>query len=90
MDDKTQLKAELRATREELAHRDLTTHVITNASLLSPPMDIEFARLTCLSNEQLKQHEKRLMQDLQDIDLDNPNQLYRPTHTDTDGPVESK
>lgn len=85
MDDKTQLKAELRATREELAHRDLTTHVITSASLLSPPMSIEFARLTCLSDEQLKQHEERLIRDLEDIDLDNPTQLYRPTNIDEPG-----
>lgn len=88
MNDKTHLKAELRAVREELAHRELTTHVITNTSLLSPPMDIEFARLTQLSDEQLKQHEKRLLRDLQDIELDNPNQLYRPTNND--GPAETK
>lgn len=88
MNDKDHLKAELRAVREELAHRDITNRSMTNGTLLSPPMDLQFARITQLSDEQLKQHEERLERDLQDIDIDNPSQLYRPT--DNDESKESK
>ncbi|WP_248516297.1 hypothetical protein [Salinarchaeum laminariae] len=88
MNDKANLQAELRAVREELVHRNLSNRVTSNASLLCPPIDVEFARLTCLTNEQLKQHEERLVRDLQDIEIENPRQLYRPT--DNDEPVESK
>lgn len=88
MNDKTRLQAELRAVREELVHRDLKSRVTNNASLLCPPIDIEFARLTCLTDEQLKQHEDRLERDLQDTKLENPRQLYRPT--DNDEPLASK
>lgn len=82
MSDKDHIQAELRAVREELAHRDIVPHAVANEGMLFPPIDIEFVRLEQLSTEQLKEHEKRLTRDLSDLEIDNPEQLYRPTNTD--------
>lgn len=79
MNDKDTLKAELRAVREEIAYRELNNHMVMNPALLSPSVDIKFVRITQLSDEQLEKHEKRLVRDLEDVEIDNPNQLYRPT-----------
>lgn len=78
MTDEDLIRAELRAVREELAHREINGHRVQTCSMLSPPIDIEFARLTELTDDQLETHEDRLERDLQDLDIENPSQLYRP------------
>jgi hypothetical protein len=57
---------------------------MVNGTLLSPPMDIQFARVTQLSDEQPQEHEERLVRDLRDLDINDPNQLYRPTDCNRD------
>lgn len=80
MDEKDLLKAELRVAREELARRNYKLHHQTDQpSLVVPPRDVRQARLKELTDEQLESHIERLERDLEDLDITEPNQLYRPT-----------
>ncbi|MFP9191140.1 hypothetical protein ACLI4Q_05680 [Natrialbaceae archaeon A-CW1-1] len=80
MDEKDLLKTEIRAVREELVRRDLGFHpTIDGASLLVPPRDVFQSRLKELTDDQLKEHDRRLTRDLEDLEVTDPSQLYRPT-----------
>ncbi len=80
MDEKDLLKVEIRAVKEELVRRDYGFHPsLDQSSLLVPPRDIMQSRLKELTDDQLKEHERRLTRDLDDLEITDPSQLYRPT-----------
>lgn len=80
---KEELRTELRAVREELARRELSHHGgLTPNRLVTPPRNHSEIRLQEFSADQLLEHEDRLERDLDDLDVTNAEQLYRPTESE--------
>jgi len=66
MSERTHLKAELRAAREELVRRE-RHHGTPGEGGLTPDKDPAFRRLQTLSAEELTRHIERLERDLEDL-----------------------